>query len=278
MLRARALHQGMKQREELEGRAGRPWPVVDVLGVPVDGVTLPQLLEVLLQYIAEDRRATVLSANVHSVNLAQENSWLKEYYRSADLVYCDGFGVRIAARLLGHGIPPRLTAADWLWDLAARWEEHGRSMYFLGARPGVAERAAEQLKTRFPRLRIVGTHHGFFDKGREARENRDVIESINQVRPDLLCVGFGMPVQERWLLENREDLETPVVINLGAIFDFVSGNVPRAPAWMTASGLEWFGRLLREPKRLWRRYVLGNPVFLARVLASRVHRVAGRRR
>jgi len=268
----------MKQREELERRAGRPWPVVDVLGVPVDGVTLPQLLEVLLQYIADNRRATVLSANVHLVNLAQKDRWLLELYRSANLVYCDGFGVRLAALLLGQGIAPRQTAADWLWDLAACWEENDRSMYFLGSRPGVAERAAQRLRTRFPHLRVLGTRHGFFDKARDSAENRDVIESINRVSPDLLCVGFGMPLQERWILENREDLEARVVINLGAIFDFVSGDVPRAPTWMTALGLEWLGRLLLEPRRLWRRYLLGNPLFLARVLTSRVHRVAGRRR
>lgn len=244
----------------------------------MDGVTLPQLLEVFLEYGAADRQATVLYANVHGINLAQNDPWLKELYRSADLVYCDGSGVRLAARLLGHGIPPRLTAADWLWDLAARWEESGRSMYFLGSRPGVAERAARRLRTRFPDLRILGTHHGFFDKSRDADQNRHVIESINRVRPDLLCVGFGMPLQERWLLENREDLEARVVVNLGAIFDFVSGDVPRAPAWMTTRGLEWFGRLLLEPQRLWRRYVLGNPVFLARVFASRLRRATGRPR
>jgi len=262
----------MNRLTEPVSRARRPWPVADVLGVPVDGVTLPQLLEALLGDAESDRRATVLHANVHGINLAQEHRWLKESYRSADLVYCDGFGVRLAARMLGYRIPPRLTAADWMWDLAARWEESGHSIYFLGSRPGVAERAADRLQSEFPGLRILGTHHGYFDKAPGGDENRRVVEAINRARPDLLCVGFGMPLQERWLRENRVNLEARVALALGATFDFLSGDVRRAPTWMTSLGLEWLGRLLTEPHRLWRRYAFGNPLFLARVLASRARR------
>ena len=192
---------------------------------------------------------------------------------AAEVVFCDGDGVRLGARWLGHRLPTRITYADWLWELARFAEPRGYSFFFLGARPDVADRAAARLQAQFPSLRIVGTHHGFFDKSIDGEENRAVLRQINEAQPNILVLGFGMPLQERWLLENWDRVEANIVLTGGAVFDYVSGELARAPRWMTDHGLEWLGRLLIEPKRLWKRYLVGNPVFLYRVLQQRLGRL-----
>jgi N-acetylglucosaminyldiphosphoundecaprenol N-acetyl-beta-D-mannosaminyltransferase len=189
---------------------------------------------------------------------------------SAEIVFCDGAGVVLGARILGNHIPQRITYADWTWQLAEFAEPRGFTLFFLGARPGVADKAAANLKARYPDLRIVGTHHGYFDKTPGSAENEAVIEQINTVRPNILIVGFGMPLQERWLMENWDRIDANVALTGGAVFDYVSGELQRAPRWMTDNGLEWLGRLLIEPRRLWRRYLIGNPLFLWRVLKQRL--------
>ncbi|MGC9399875.1 MAG: WecB/TagA/CpsF family glycosyltransferase [Anaerolineae bacterium] len=211
----------------------------------------------------------VLSGNVHSFNLAYRQLWLRSFFNQANVVRLDGAGVRLGAWILGHQTPSRMTWADFAWDLAEFAEPRGFTFFFLGARPGVADKAAAKLKIRFPNLRIVGTHHGYFDKTPGSAENEAVIEQINAVKPNILIIGFGMPLQERWLMENWDRINANVALTGGAVFDYVSGELRRAPRWMTDNGLEWLGRLLIEPRRLWKRYLIGNPLFLWRVLKQR---------
>jgi N-acetylglucosaminyldiphosphoundecaprenol N-acetyl-beta-D-mannosaminyltransferase len=241
---------------------------VTVLGVPVDPLTVDELHDRLDAFISSDARATVLHVNVHGINLACRHDWFRQLLGDADLVFCDGAGVRLGARLLGQWLPPRITYADWTWQLAEWCAATGRRLFFLGARPGIAESAARRLRERFPTL-VVNTHHGYFDLSADSPASLQVIDSINAARPHILIVGFGMPLQERWIADHRPRLAVPVVLSGGAAFDYVSGEVRRAPAWMCRMGLEWLGRLLIEPRRLMRRYVIGNPLFLARVLRER---------
>jgi N-acetylglucosaminyldiphosphoundecaprenol N-acetyl-beta-D-mannosaminyltransferase len=243
-----------------------------VLGVPVDALLVSELQARLLSYIREGKHALVLHVNANAINLAWRQPWLRDFFNSADVVFCDGVGVRLAARILGHHLPPRITYADWMWQLAAFSEREELSLFFLGSRPGIADKASACLRRRFPRLRVVGTHHGYFDKTPDCRENEAVVERINTVKPDILLVGFGMPVQERWLLENWDRADARVALSGGAVFDYVSATTRRAPHWMTENGLEWLGRLLIEPRRLWWRYIVGNPLFVARVLRERLMR------
>ena len=134
----------------------------------------------------------------------------------------------------------------------------------------VAEQAAARLRRRFPKIKIVGVRHGYFDKNPESAENAELVAVINQLRPNILIAGMGMPVQERWLMENWERLNVNVFLTGGAVFDYISGKLSRAPRWMTENGLEWLGRLLIEPRRLWKRYILGNPLFLWRVFTREI--------
>ena len=133
--------------------------------------------------------------------------------------------------------------------------------------PGIAQKAAEQLKKRRPDLNVAGLHHGYFDRASESQENEKVLEEINVAAPDILVLGFGMPLQERWLMQNWERIDARVALTGGAVFDYVSGELRRGPKILTDNGFEWLARVLIEPERLWRRYVVGNPLFLLRVVA-----------
>jgi N-acetylglucosaminyldiphosphoundecaprenol N-acetyl-beta-D-mannosaminyltransferase len=250
---------------------------VNVLGVGVDPLTVEELHERMLGFVENGDHALVLHANAHGLNLAYRDERLRGFLNGAQLVFCDGAGVMLAARLLGRGIPERITYADWTWELAAFAEERGLSLFFLGARPGVAEKAARRLEYRFPKLRIAGTEHGYFDRTPGSPENEAVIKKINAARPDVLLVGFGMPLQELWLAENWEKVDANVALTGGAVFDYVSGELRRGPRILTDHGLESVARLMVEPRRMWRRYVVGNPLFLLRVLKQRLGRGAARR-
>lgn len=251
-----------------------------VLGVPVRKLTVASLDDYLRAVVGSGARVTVLHANAHGLNLAQRHQWLLDGYARADLVYCDGAGVRLAAWLLGDGLPERITGADWLWHLNELAAREGWRLFLLGGAPGVAERAAETLARRCGVRTVVGTHHGFFDKTPGSAENQAVVAMINRLDPHICCVGLGMPRQERWILDNRPLLRANALIGQGAAFAYVAGDLARGPGWMTGHGLEWLARLAIEPRRLWRRYLLGNPLFLARVLRARLltRRDAGRAR
>lgn len=245
---------------------------VKILGVRVDGYRVDELHVAIAQIVDRKERAPVLNVNAHALNLAYENPWLRDFFNSAPIIFCDGAGVGLAARLLGKKLPKRITYADWMWQLSKFAQEKGYSLFFLGAQPGVAQSSAHRLLQRFPGLVIAGVRDGYFDRAIGSIENQNVVEKINSVQPNILVLGMGMPIQERWILENLDQLKVNVVLTGGAVFDYISGETRRAPRWMTDHGLEWLGRLLIEPRRLWRRYVLGNPLFLARVLRQRFTR------
>jgi N-acetylglucosaminyldiphosphoundecaprenol N-acetyl-beta-D-mannosaminyltransferase len=236
----------------------------------VDPLTVEGLHARILHAVREGRHELVLNVNAHALNLASRDRELRAFFASAPTVFADGAGVVLAARILGGRLPGRITYADWVWQLSAFAEAEALSLYLLGGRPGVAQAAAARLKERHPDLRIVGVHHGYFDKRAGSPENEAVLRGINAVRPDILLVAFGMPLQERWLMENWRRVEARVALTGGAVLDYVSGELRRGPRLLTQNGFEWLARLLVEPRRLWRRYVLGNPLFLLRVLAQRL--------
>jgi N-acetylglucosaminyldiphosphoundecaprenol N-acetyl-beta-D-mannosaminyltransferase len=243
---------------------------IDLLGVRVCTLSVESLVTFVTRTILAGGKARVVYLNVHAINLAQELAWFRDFCNSSDVAYCDGFGVKWGARLLGLRILFRYTPPDWITLLAAECARQRFSLYLLGARPGVAEKVADLLKQQFPDLSIAGTQHGYFDQSPCSADGEAVVQAINATRPDILLVGLGMPLQERWLMENWDRLEIKVAFPVGALFDYLIGEVPRAPHWMTDHGLEWLGRLIVEPRRLWRRYLLGNPRFLWLVLKQRL--------
>jgi N-acetylglucosaminyldiphosphoundecaprenol N-acetyl-beta-D-mannosaminyltransferase len=245
---------------------------IQVLGVTIHTLSLPQLLAYIEQRMQQRQQTMITYANVYALNLAYEQAWFRACLNNSDITYCDGFGVKLGAKLLGHDLPHRFTPPDWLDQLVTLASAQGWSIFLLGARPGVALRAARRLRDHAPGLQIAGVHHGYFDKTPGSAENEAVLRYINAVKPDMLLVGFGMPLQERWLRENWNHIAAQVALPVGAALDYVAGEVRRGPRWMTDNGFEWLARLFIEPRRLWRRYLVGNPLFFGRVLQERWRR------
>ena len=246
------------------------YPTIHITGVKLSLLDKDGLLRAVEEMAQSGRKATIASGNIFSFNLAYKQKWFQDFMNQADVVRLEGDGIRLGARILGHKMPRRIVFADFIWELAEFAAQRGFTLYILGARPGVADKAAARLQGRIPQLRVAGMHHGYFDKTPGSADNEAVIQQINAAKPNILLVGFGMPAQERWLAENRQRLVANVVFTCGALFDYISGDLRRAPHWMNEHGLEWLGRFLMEPRRLWRRYLIGNPTFLWHVLQQRI--------
>jgi N-acetylglucosaminyldiphosphoundecaprenol N-acetyl-beta-D-mannosaminyltransferase len=247
--------------------AGVP-PPLWLLGVPIHPLRPAQLVEAIVAFGRGDRLRRVYNVNVHAMNLAHDDPEFAGYLRGADLVFCDGYGVKWGARLAGLSIPDRMTPPDWIDDFAAATARAKQRVFAVGDVEGVAASFQTLLGDRHPGYLSAGAHHGFFAK--EGPENDAVIAAINQSRATHLLVGLGMPTQERWIERNADRLDVKVVIPVGALFRWVIGHERRAPRWMTSSGLEWAARLGRHPIRHFRRYVIGNPRFLVRLVRSRL--------
>jgi N-acetylglucosaminyldiphosphoundecaprenol N-acetyl-beta-D-mannosaminyltransferase len=254
------------------GPRGLPDPT-ELFGITVQTAPPADLLREILGFAERSERRRVGYVNAHVLNQSFTSDELRASLRAADLVYCDGYGVRLAAKMIGLPVPHRMTGADWIWGVAALCEESGRSLYLLGSDPGSSAEAAAALQRWYPGLRVTGTHHGFFEIGSPHSER--VLEHIAEERPDILLVGMGTPQQELWVERYFDRVEAHVVWTVGALFDYLSGRVPRAPHWIADHGFEWIFRLLVEPRRMWRRYLLGNPAFLYRVWAERRRRGPG---
>lgn len=196
--------------------------------------------------------------NVNSVNLTTDDPALKERINRGDRCFPDGSGVRLAAKYIGVRICENVNGTDMLPYLCAALQKTKKSIYMLGSKPGVADKASQKILQMYPNLNIAGTQDGFF--GPEQTHN--VISCINQSGADILLVAMGSPVQEKWLEKHAPQLLCNTALAVGGLFDFYSGNIPRAPLWMRELGMEWVWRLLQEPKTKFNRYVIGNPRFL----------------
>ncbi|MGI8428699.1 MAG: WecB/TagA/CpsF family glycosyltransferase [Solirubrobacteraceae bacterium] len=264
----------MSAAGDTEPLAARPRPASAIFQIPIDLAHPADLLRTLSDWASEHRTRRVMYVNAHVVNQSRATPELARALRAADIVYCDGYGVRLAARVLKLPVPHRMTGADWIWTLATVCELSGQPIYLLGSEPPIAREAAERLRRSFPRLQVVGAHHGYFEL--DSPHNERVIEHINAHAPRIVLVGMGTPKQELWVDRYADRLDGALVWTVGALFDYVSGHIPRAPRWLADNGLEWIFRLAIEPTRMWRRYLIGNPIFLGRV-ASEARRDSARR-
>jgi len=229
-----------------------------LLGIIYDNVSMTEALDDIFSSLQNRVRRKIAFVNADCFNKGFVNPAYRELLTHFDQVYPDGSGVALAGRLLGQPVKANVNGTDMLPLLAERAAKQGFSLYLLGAKPGAAEKMRDNLVARFPELRVVGCHDGY------CLEN--VEDDINQAKPDLLLVALGVPLQEQFIADRFASLQAGVMIGVGGLFDFYSGNMPRAPRWLRRLGLEWTFRLAMEPRRMFRRYVLGNPLFVWRVL------------
>ncbi len=237
---------------------------VNLLGTKFHKLKVYELIDYIVKASKLKHKTTISNVNVRGMNFAYKLPWYREFINQSDLVFCDGFGVLLGAKICGCKINSshRMTCPDYIENLALSCERENVSLFLLAGKPGIVDKAITKLKNIAPNLIIAG-HHGYFDKSGE--ENELVIQRINEFKPDVLYVGFGMPIQERWIRKNIDKIETKVFLPLGACLDFYTGAVYRGPSWLTNNGFEWLARFFTEPKRLWERYVIGNPLFFYRV-------------
>ena len=235
-----------------------------ICGVEVDAVDEREALERIEAMVAEGGPHLMAVVNASKLVLASDDARLREILARADLVTADGMSVVWGARLVGARLPGRVTGIDTMEQLVARAAERGWRVFFLGAKREAVEGAVANLQRAHPGLVVAGLHDGYF-KGRES----EVVEEVRAARPDLLFVAMGSPAQEYFLADHFDELGVPFSLGVGGSFDHVAGHVRRAPLWMQRAGLEWLHRLLSEPRRLWRRYLIGNARFAMLLVRDR---------
>ncbi len=231
--------------------------------IKLDLTDRKNVLEKCDQFFGSNSIHTIFFLNAHCFNIAQKNDDYSRAINNSDLLLNDGIGIKIASLLSGIRLKENLNGTDLIPEILVLAAEKKKKIFLLGGANGIAERAAGKIKEMIPRAEITGYHSGYFSE----KEEKKVLEKVNSCRSELLVLGMGVPRQELWAIKNKSKLTgTKIIIGGGAILDFISGNVKRAPLWMRKMNIEWVYRLINEPGRLWRRYVIGNALFLYHII------------
>jgi N-acetylglucosaminyldiphosphoundecaprenol N-acetyl-beta-D-mannosaminyltransferase len=242
-------------------------PMLNFFGVPIVNTTMGEAVEWVIARAAGEEKQLMAFVNPDCLNIAWGNEEYRTALRQAERVLPDGIGIHIGCRMLGEALRANVNGTDMFPLLCEAASAAGLPVYLLGARPGIARAAADNMVRRYPALRVAGARDGYFEPDEEGA----VVDAINNSGARILLVAFGAPRQELWLRRWRDRLAPPVAMGVGGLFDFYSGRIPRAPLWMREMGLEWVFRLMQEPGRMWRRYIIGNPKFLWRVRQQAKH-------
>jgi N-acetylglucosaminyldiphosphoundecaprenol N-acetyl-beta-D-mannosaminyltransferase len=236
-------------------------------GVRVDAIRQCDLLQLLKESVAQRNKCLILSHNLHSLYLYEKLQDFRTFYQTADCVYIDGMPVIWLSKLAGHPVAEdhRITLLDSMEVVVREAANLGSRVFYLGGTEQTLQAGMQELVRQFPHLKIAG-RNGYFNM---ESESVAVVEQINEARPDFLFVGLGMPLQERWLASYYSQLDVPVVFTCGATLSYITGDSYRPPRWASNLGLYGLMRLLHEPKRLWRRYLI-EPIYLAWKLGPRI--------
>lgn len=234
--------------------------------LPIDCITFDEAIEAIDALVAARKGGAVFTPNVDHVVLYDEDPKMRAAYDAVSLSLVDGMPVLWASYLTKRPLPQKISGSDLVIPLVRRAATRGWKVYLLGGADGIAETAKTKMEAQAPGVKIVGTSSPRIDLSQPAASRQHVVETLRATAPDLVFVALGSPKQELWIHEARAALAPAVVIGVGASFDFIAGVVPRAPEWMSRSGLEWLYRLAREPRRLWRRYLVRDPKFALIVL------------
>jgi N-acetylglucosaminyldiphosphoundecaprenol N-acetyl-beta-D-mannosaminyltransferase len=247
---------GGRRRHQM--RIGEAW---------IDVLTFTQGLEAIADLIREGRGGSVYTPNVDHIVMLERNAKFRQVYQRASLSFADGVPVIWASHLLRPVLPEKVSGSDLVIPLAQLAGRERWRVYLLGGSPGAAKLAAERLRAECG-TEIVGIDDGMVRVGDSSPEQRAIVDRIRAARPDIVLVALGAPKQEFWIDEHAEELAPAVALGVGASLDFIAGTVRRSPRWMSKVGLEWLYRLGQEPKRLWRRYLVDDPRFVAIVMRT----------
>lgn len=231
----------------------------------IDNLTMEEALTEIEKLIKKDACSFVVTPNVDHIVQIEKGGVLADAYESADLILCDGKPLIWISRYYGNPIKEKISGSDLFPEICRMAAEKGYTMYFLGAAEGIAAKAAEVLKQKYVGLKVVGTYSPPYGFENNQEEIDRIINQIHEAKPDILIFGLGTPKQEKFILNYRTRLNVPVSLGLGASFDFVAGNVKRAPKWMSDHGLEWLFRITQDPKRMAKRYLVDDVKILSLV-------------
>lgn len=231
---------------------------VNILGVYVNKYTMEQAVKKAAELIETEGMSMIFTPNSEILLYASNNPDFTKVLNQADMIIPDGIGVVYGARILGEPLKERVAGYDLVCNLFPIMAQKGQSVYLLGAKPSVAEKAAENLTKKYPGLVIAGTHDGYF------KDDDEVIADINRSNPDFLMVCLGFPKQEQWIFDNHDKINTRLAIGAGGCLDVFAGTVARAPEFYCNHGIEWLYRLVKQPSRFVR--MLALPKFGFKVL------------
>jgi len=231
---------------------------IRILGIKINKVDMGQAINEIDQLIRNQSKNYIVTPNSEMIVMAQEDEELAGILNNSNLNVPDGAGVVLASKIYGNKLSERVAGFDLMQHILKLASEKNYSIYLLGSKPGIVDRTSKIILGKYPKLKICGTHHGYIDK--EMQE--EVINNINQLKPDILFVGMGVPLQEKFVKNTLSKLEVKIAMTVGGSFDVLAGEVKRAPIWMQRLNLEWLYRLIQEPSRLSRMMALPKFVFL----------------
>lgn len=235
----------------------------NILNTYVNIVSEQNLNKHIIEFVIKKKKTFIGYLNIHGANLSYENTPVKKFYDKTSIIFCDGAGIILACKILNYKtLPSKITYNTWFPRLIKDCEKNNLKVFVLGSNKNTNQNAILNLKSLAPNLKING-HHGYFNK--QNHENDLTISKINKFRPDILVVGFGMPLQEKWILDNYQKIDSTVFMNGGAFLEWISGSQVQCPKFISDIGFEWLWRLFFSPRRLFRRYILGNFIFLYRI-------------
>lgn len=237
---------------------------IDILGIPVDSITMSEAVEKVGAFMREGGIHTIFTPNAEIMMAAHRDPELASILKKADMLTADGAGVVLGSKILGRALPEKVSGFDLVKEIFKNYAKDGIRCFIFGSKPGVAEAAAERISSDYPGVVITGCRNGYFTD----KDDAGIVDLINASNPDILLVALGAPKQEKWISSHLDRLNCKVCIGVGGTIDVLSGNTKLAPDFFRRNGLEWLYRLCKEPKRAGR--MLDLPRFMARVLLARL--------
>ncbi|MFR9239396.1 MAG: WecB/TagA/CpsF family glycosyltransferase [Clostridium baratii] len=231
---------------------------IKFLNIEVDNLTMGEAVEAVDNIIQEGKSSYVVTPNVDHIVKLEKDKEFQDVYKNADLILTDGMPLIWISRFKKNPIKEKVSGSDFFPKVCKLASIKGYKVFLLGAAEGIAAKAAKNLKEKYKGLNIVGTYSPSYGFEKKDHEIKNIIDMINKVKPDILAVGLGAPKQEKFLYKYKNELNVPISLAIGASIDFEAGNINRAPKWMQNCGLEWFYRLCKEPKRMFKRYIIDD--------------------